>query len=271
MIPCQPYSIFLLCFNGQSNLHDFFSSLSVYSNLPQKIYLCDNGSDVPITLNDICVLSHLVEIIRLDINRGIAHAFNYCIQNVIKDEYIIWFNDDLIHIDSFLPDKLIRSLNTNNTVLADPIVYSYPDFSVWSAGAYTLPLLNLPRFNRLRPLDLVFSRFSPKLNVGCVLAFRRSYVVNLGCLSTKFYFGYEDLDLSLRAINSGLRVNTIMNAYILHKVSSTTRKDKNYHSISFRSLITFQELSSASNTIKTLRILCLRFLFLLKRIFLRFF
>ena len=266
----HPYSLFLLCFNGQSNLDDFFSSLNVYSNLPQKIYLCDNGSDIPITLDDISCFSHLVEIIRLDTNRGIANAFNYCIKSVIKDEYIIWFNDDLIHIDSSLPDKLIGNLITDNAVLCDPIVYSYPGFNVWSAGAYTLPLLNLPRFNRLRPLDSVFSRLSAKLNVGCVLAFRRSCVVNLGCLSTKFYYGYEDLDLSLRAIKNGFQVNTLHNTYILHKVSSTTRKDKDYHSISFRSLITFQNLSTAPNSIKSIRIFVLRLLFFFKRISLRF-
>ena len=265
------YSLFLLCFNGQANLPDFFNSLKVYHDLPRKIYLCDNGSDIPITLDDVCSFSNIVEIIRIDNNQGIALAFNHCIQNIINDEFIIWFNDDLIHVDSTLPSKLLDSLSLENTALVDPTVYSFPGFNVWSSGAYTLPILNLPRFNRLRPFDKFFSRFSSQLNVGCVLAFRRSAILDIGCLSTEFYYGYEDLDLSLRAIKRGYLVNTLKDAFILHKVSSTTRKDKDYHSISFRSLITFQKLSSSSSSIISTRVLVLKLLYLFKTIFLRLF
>jgi len=148
------------------------------------------------------------------LNRGIELS---------KGKYIVFFNND-IKVDPNYLTKLIEILEADKTIaLAQGKLLSYYNHHRIDSVGETMDIYGNPITIGQGEIDNgQYERISEILSAsGSASVVRRCVLDEIGEFDSKFYIGYEDMDISLRARLRGYRVVYIPDAVVYHKRTAT--------------------------------------------------
>jgi len=148
------------------------------------------------------------------LNRGIELS---------KGKYIVFFNND-IKVDPNYLTKLIEILEADKTIaLAQGKLLSYYNHHRIDSVGETMDIYGNPITIGQGEIDNgQYERISEILSAsGSASVVRRCVLDEIGEFDSKFYIGYEDMDISLRARLRGYRVVYIPDAVVYHNKSKS--------------------------------------------------
>jgi GT2 family glycosyltransferase len=160
-------------------------------------------------------------LIRADTNRGFAGGCNIGIRYALKcgAEYVWLLNNDTLVDTKALAEMVEVARSDEQIGLVGSVLYYYHDPT--SVQAYGGGLVNWWRgTNRLltapRESGLDFL-------AGASLLVKRPVVESIGLLEESYFFYWEDVAYSQRALKAGWRIDVAKGSRILHKEGGTIR------------------------------------------------
>jgi len=208
-----------------NNLKDTMECLDsfkkvTYSNY--EILLVDNASrgDDAIVLKE--NYEDFITVITNKKNYGFAEGCNIGIREALARgaKYVTLLNNDTVVSPDFL-QPVIEALESNNDVgIAGGKVYCYenPEM-IWFAGGlldyetgetpiYGSGTVDSGLFNEMKEVGWI---------CGCYMVITREVLEKVGMLDKRFFFGWEDVDICLRAIQQGYKILFVPDSKISHK------------------------------------------------------
>lgn len=220
-------SIIILHLNDQSALRACLRSCQSIQYGNYEIIVIENGSSVPLDLDELKGLSgHVSQIIKSPVNVGYAKGNNLGIRTALDhgSDYVMLLNDDTEVAPNFLA-VLVRVGNENDYVGAlGPCIYYFDEPKrVWFAGARL-------DYHTCQVADAQYGRvkqegqptvFASDWLTGCCMLMKKQAIDMVGLLDERFFIYWEDVDWGLRLHASGLRNVVVPSANIWHKISVT--------------------------------------------------
>lgn len=164
-----------------------------------------------------------VECLANQTNRGFAAAVNQGIEHALKRdvEYLFLLNNDTV-VDPMALHHLMQYARDNSVGMLVPKIYYYAQPQlIWSVGA-GLNWLTLETRGDIRGCrddgrwESVVER---KHVTACAVLLPRRVVEKIGGLDERFFYYYDDADLSLRVHEAGYRTLLVPQAKVWHKVA----------------------------------------------------
>jgi len=162
-------------------------------------------------------------------NLGFAKGNNFIFKK-IKDEfkYILLLNNDTIITENSITNML-NHMNENNKIgaLSCDIRNYYNKNKLWSAGG-KLTWYGERKYFSQKKIDSLkkqnIQAIKTPFITGCVMLLRKETWEKVGLLTEKFFFGQEDVNYCKRMKAHNIKVKTLLDSVIYHKVSAS--KDK---------------------------------------------
>ncbi len=180
-----------------------------------EIVVCDNATETPYLLSDLPGVDRLL---RFDLHRSFSAACNASVAGSASDLVLLLNNDVLLHRDA-----LVEMLD----LITEPLVgivgtrMLYPDGTIQHCGVVFCA--GGPFHDRARRPTAIVPR-TPRFlqcTTGAALMIRRVVWDALNGLDEAYPFGYEDVDLCLRARQLGYRIACAQTVDSLHFESQT--------------------------------------------------
>jgi GT2 family glycosyltransferase len=225
-------SIIILNWNGYEITRECLLSLGKISFTNYKIILVDNGSaDGSNRKLSEEFLDPRIEYLPLERNFGFTGGNNKGIDYTIEKhdpDFILLLNNDTIVETRFL-DHMIAAYSTDATCYAVvPKIYYYDNPKIiWFAGGSVSRILGTIIHNGVGKEDDHSDEAGPTgfMN-GCCALISRSAINNIGILDNQFFANSEDVDYSLRILDSGHTIQYAPEAIIYHKTSYSFKANK---------------------------------------------
>ena len=172
-----------------------------------------------------------IRLIENERNLGFAKGCNIGIRDALSRgaEYVVLLNNDTVVTPGFL-DELVRVAASDGKVgIAGGKIYCYefPDLIWFAGGTVDYRTGNTPirgsgevdrgQFNEKVEVDWVCS---------CFMLIAREVLEDVGLLDERFFFGWEDADLCIRAGRRGYKVLYVPGAEISHKGFGVTKRER---------------------------------------------
>ena len=217
-------NIFILNWNGKIITLDCLRSLEKVTHPNINLVLIDNGSTDG-SVNLIKKEFPNIEIIQSKENLGYAGGNNYGFKNVkIQSEYSIFINNDTLVSPNFI-NPLIKPLKNDSLIMqtAPKIFYADDPNLLWFTGGYLNLLFGWIRHRGIRKIDKGQYNNSTLIDyaTGCCFCMRTKDFESFKMFDESFSMYGEDVDLSIRAQNIGLKCYYISKAKIWHYVSAS--------------------------------------------------
>ena len=215
-------SIILVNWNNLTDTIDCLESLKKATYQNYEIVLVDNasyGDDVKV-LND--RYGDYIKVIENDRNCGFAEGCNIGMRDALDRgaDFLVLLNNDTIVAPDFL-DEIVKAVqNHENIGIAGGKVYCHetPDM-IWFAGGVIdyrtgdTPLIGSGEideghFEEIREVDWI---------CGCYMLISREAIQDVGMLDKRFFFGWEDTDICVRASKKGYKILFVPGSKIWHK------------------------------------------------------
>lgn len=205
-------AVVILNFNGRDLLQKFLPSIIQFSP-SAKIFLADNhSSDDSVEL--VRKEFPSIEIISIPENRGFCGGYNYALQK-IEAEYYVLLNSD-VEVTRGWIEPIVELFEKNNTIgAAQPKILSYHhkhQFEYAGAGGGFIDTLGYP-FCRGRIFNMLeedHGQFDDTLPVfwasGACLFVRSSLFHSSGRLDEDFFAHMEEIDLCWRIQKLGHKI-----------------------------------------------------------------
>jgi len=205
-------AVVILNFNGRDLLRKFLPSVIQFSP-SAKIFLADNhSSDDSVEL--VRKEFPTIEIISIPENRGYCGGYNYALQKIEAD-YFVLLNSD-IEVTSEWIEPIVELFEKDTTIgAAQPKILSYhhkQQFEYAGAGGGFIDTLGYPfcRGRIFNVLEEDRGQFNDTLPVfwasGACLFIRSSLFHRLGGLDEDFFAHMEEIDLCWRIQKSGFKI-----------------------------------------------------------------
>ena len=172
--------------------------------------------------------------IKAKTNLGFAKGNNF-VWNKIMDfyDYVLLLNNDTVISENAFT-KMLAYMDSNpdtGVISCDIRLYSKPG-QLWIAGGY-FAWYGDRKYFKQKKIDNykkngVMAIKSPYIT-GCVLMVRKEITKKYGMLTEKFFLGEEDFNYCKRLAKNQVKVETLLDAVIYHKVGSSrvTSRDSN--------------------------------------------
>jgi GT2 family glycosyltransferase len=228
-------SIIILNWNGLKDTMECLESLKKITYPSYEVIVVDNGS----TGNDVKVLRErfgdYIRIIANDRNYGFAEGSNIGVRQALMDGAadMLLLNNDTIVDPDFLSELVNVAESDSRIGLAGPKIYFYHEPNrIWFAGGKISlfsassnrgrNLIDKGQFDKVDYVDYIS---------GSCMLIKKSVLESAGLLDPIYFFGIEDVDMSLRATEAGFANVFVPTAKIWHKVFSSGIKkpDIPYH------------------------------------------
>jgi len=217
-------SVVILNWNGLADTLACIQSVNelTYKNI--ELIVVDNGSERPITADDIDSPIKTV-VAKNDVNKGFAggevSALPYC-----SGDYIFLLNNDAI-IDKDAISEAVATFETDdNIAVVGGRSYSLHDDLHESLGYYS--------FQYIDPVTAETHTYNHDDGIqdtvtvsGAAVMIRRTAIESYGYFDERFFAYYEETDLFARYLRAGLRVVYNPKVIIWHKDGAST-KNKRY-------------------------------------------
>lgn len=215
--------VMILNWNGSKYLSEAVQSIknNSYSNF--KITVIDNNSNddslLKIKNENINIISHLH-------NYKYAKGYNKAIFELENDDsdYYLLLNNDTIS-DKYLLDSFAKAISKygDNYIMGAKILYTKNKNKIWYAGG-KFGFLNLfVSHNGIRKTDnsIYDNDCLTDYITGCCLLISKKNINQLKGFDESFNMYGEDVDLSIRAQNIGIKCYYISQAKLWHHVSAS--------------------------------------------------
>ncbi len=253
MVDNKSVLIVILNWNGAQDTIDCCSSLSVINDdvIRREILIIDNNSSEDdfkflkngfsgLVDNSVGVdgikslffdkfniiewsnLQNNVTLLRSSTNHGFAKGCNIgsVYAELIGHDFIMFLNNDtVVQVDFMGP--LIEGMKNADAVIPQ-IRYFYDKCLIWNCGG------EINRFGKRKyyyadqsASEVIDKPFRVSFATGCCLVFKTSYFRSIGKFSENFFFGEEDIDLSLRLLKLKAKLYCIPASVIYHKVGAS--------------------------------------------------
>jgi hypothetical protein len=235
-------SIIIVSWNGKKYLSGLFDSLNNQSYPKEKIeiILVDNGSTDG-TLNFVKDNYPEVKLLALGKNTGFAVGNNEGLKQA-KNDILVFLNTDIIcHKDwlsglvsGFIRDKSIGSC-TSNMILpeAEDFHPEQENLPIDNLYYYDLSIFGYAKYFKKNRESFVFS----KIISGCSFIIRKDTINRLGYLFDEDFITYvEDLDLSLRIHNLGLKTSVVKDSAVYHLHEKGVKFSRHFFIIASRAI-----------------------------------
>lgn len=221
--------VILLVWNGYEDTIECIHSLEKISYSNYKILIVDNGS----TNSAASILRHTFPqytILENKKNLGFSAGCNVGIKHALKNNanYVLLLNNDTIVDKNFL-NQLVHCSESNTDIgIVSPFIY-YADKpkTIWASTLSLNLKSGWPFVDKYRSqLDNgQFTSIIPaELLTGCCVLIKRNVFDKVGLFREEYFLYFEDMDFTLRAKHKNIRMYTVPQSKIWHKVGSSSSK-----------------------------------------------
>lgn len=227
MMGQQPYVyIVLLSFNFVDYTIRALKSLTELTYSNYRLIVVDNNSAAGVVATIRNEFPY-IRILRNTENLGFASGVNRGIRYALDNgaDYVLVLNNDVI-VDPGLLTHLVAAMKPDVGASA-PIIYSLDEPQrIWSAGFSQHPILYEMRGGARGLLDIgqFNAAFEVDYLVGCAMLLNVSALKQVGLFDERYFFYYEDLDLSLRFRRENYRLLTVPQAKVFHGIGVSSGK-----------------------------------------------
>ena len=210
-------SIVLVNWNNVNDSVECLESLRQCTYPNYEVTVVDNGSDG----NDVGILNekfgNYIRLIENEKNLGFAKGCNIGIRDALDRgaDYIALLNNDTIVTPGFLDEIVSAVCSEEKAGIAGGkiLCHEFPD-TIWFAGGEIdyrtgkTPIVgsgevDRGQYDRIADVDWICS---------CYMFISGDLLRTIGMLDERFFFGWEDADLCVRAVRNGYRVIFIPNS-----------------------------------------------------------
>ena len=231
MMPFPKVSVITVNWNNFNDSAECLESLrkTTYPNF--EVIVVDNGS----VGEDVSLLKQRfgdsIRLIVNDKNSGFAGGCNIGIRDALARgaDYVVLLNNDTVVAPDFL-EGLVRVAQSDERVgIAGGKVFCYelPEL-IWFAGGIInyrtgrTPIrgsgeADKGQFDEIVRVDWIS---------GCFMFISRDVLQAVGMLDERFFFGWEDVDLCVRAARKGFKVLFVPESSIWHKGFGINKRDR---------------------------------------------
>ena len=157
-------------------------------------------------------------------NLGFAAGVNPGLQRALDQgaDFVLLINND-VEVAPRMLTHLVKAMQPDVGVAAPMIYYMDEPERIWSVGFTRHPLLLEMRGSARGQIDKGQWRASFEVDyvLGCAMLLNGSALRKAGMFDERYFFYYEDLDLSLRLERFGYRLITVPLAQMWHKGSGS--------------------------------------------------
>ena len=163
-------------------------------------------------------------------NYGFAGGHNIGIKFALRclnSNYILLLNNDTVVDPNFLTEMMNIVLDYKDIGICGPKIYYYDEpRRIWRAGGDFNFWIGMVKGKGADEIDHgQYNRISEEKFVdGCCMLVSREVLTKVGLLDETFFFGFEDVDICIRATKSGFKVLYVFKSKIWHKVSVSAKK-----------------------------------------------
>ena len=187
-----------------------------------KIIVVDNGSTDD-SFSQLKLVSG-VDLVGNKRNYGFAEGNNLAVEYAIScynPKYFLLLNNDA----ELKEDALIKLYyNREKAGILSPKIYYEDRKTLWACGGKIDLWRSLAWNDREGKIDK--NQYENirriKFASGCALWISREVIETIGLFDEKYFCYYEDVDLSMRAINKGISILFIPEAVVYHKSGATS-------------------------------------------------
>ena len=211
-------SIIIVNYNGKHHLEKCLESLSKidYANI-ETIIVDNNSTDDSVDF----VSKNFPDLIliKLNENKGFAEPNNIA-SKVATGDFLLFLNNDTIVTPSFI-SELIKPLQNSGIAICQSLLLR-PDDSIDSSGDFidTLGVV----YNSKTPISEIREISSAR---GASMMIKKNIFDQLGGFDEKFYFSFEDVDLSWRARILDYSVVVVPKSVVYHYGGKSSQEIKN--------------------------------------------
>ena len=221
--------LIIIDFNDHGDTYELLTSLGLITYSNYKILVIDNGSDIPLELEDTNLNN--VELYFTGDNLGFAGGNNFAITIAMEKynpDFFLLINNDTVVEPNFL-DKLIEAAARYDraAILSGKIMYYANPSTIWYAGG-DLNLKNgWTRHFGVGEIDKGQYDNDKLINfaTGCMWLLPRWTVEKVGLLSQDYFLYFEDTDYCMKVKQQGFDIVYCPASKIYHKVSASSQKN----------------------------------------------
>ncbi|MBE0481047.1 MAG: glycosyltransferase family 2 protein [Dehalococcoidia bacterium] len=231
MISAARVSVVIVNWNNFADTSECLDSLRRASYPNFEVVLVDNAS----TGDDARLIREgygdFVRLIENSSNEGFAEGCNIGMKDALGRgaDYIVLLNNDTVAAPDFL-DRIIPVMEADRRIgIAGGMVYSYeaPELIWFGGGRINYRTGNTPiRGSAERDVGQYSGIADVDWICGCYMVLSRETLDKAGLLDRRFFFGWEDADISVRAARAGFRVVFVPDSRIWHKTFSEVKQDR---------------------------------------------
>ena len=212
-------SIIIINFNGKHHLESCLESLLKINYNNTEIIIVDNNSTDD-SVNFISKNFPNVILIKLNENKGFAEPNNIA-SKVATGDFLLFLNNDTIVTPSFI-SEMIKPIQQDSDIGICQSLLLKPDESIDSSGDFidTLGVV----YNSKTQISEIREISSAR---GASMMIKKNLFEQLEGFDKKFYFSFEDVDLSWRCWIAGYKVLIIPKSIVYHLGGQTYQKVKN--------------------------------------------
>ncbi len=212
-------SIIIINYNGKHHLEPCLESLLKINYNNTEIIIVDNNSTDD-SVNFVSKNFPDVILIKLNENKGFAEPNNIA-SKVATGDLLLFLNNDTVVTPSFI-SELVKPIQQNSNVGICQSLLLKPDESIDSSGDFidTLGIVynSKTRISEIREISSAR---------GASMIIKKNIFDQLDGFDEKFYFSFEDVDLSWRCWIAGYKVLVIPKSIVYHLGGQTYQKVKN--------------------------------------------
>ena len=212
-------SIIIINYNGKHHLESCLESLLKINYNNTEIIIVDNNSTDD-SVNFISKNFPNVILIKLNENKGFAEPNNIA-SKVATGDFLLFLNNDTIVTPSFI-SEMIKPIQQDSDIGICQSLLLKPDESIDSSGDFidTLGVV----YNSKTQISEIREISSAR---GASMMIKKNLFEQLEGFDKKFYFSFEDVDLSWRCWIAGYKVLIIPKSIVYHLGGQTYQKVKN--------------------------------------------
>lgn len=227
---CPLVYVIVLTFNHCQDTLRALDSITKMTYSNYQILVVDNRSTDETVA---CVRAHYpdIELLINSANLGYAGGVNRGLMYVLEHnaDLVLVMNNDVV-VDSAMLTHLVAAMQTNVGAAAPLIYYQDTPEQVWSAGfsihTWFLEMTGGARGQVDR--GQWTETFQVDLLLGCAILLQCSALKEIGLFDERFFFYFEDLDLSLRLGRQGYSLVTVPDAKMWHKVAGSAGRESEF-------------------------------------------
>ncbi|MDH5525839.1 MAG: glycosyltransferase family 2 protein [Nitrospirota bacterium] len=224
------FAFIVLHFRDSAMSERCVASVTRCADPQDTVIVVDNSHDFsPVTVKPLVVRPP-------DFNPGFAAGMNAGAKEAQKREcdILVFVNNDTMLEENFRTEVASAFVDSGEGLAAvgPKVVFSGNPEIVQTAGGYISPRrMGCVHTGTMQPATSIRGRFETTFISGCVIAVRSSAFTHIGGWSEAYFFGGEDMELSLRLTRSGYRLAICADTTVFHdaKMEDGSGSSHSYH------------------------------------------